>query len=63
MRPMQQGFAMRLTNEQREQLIDLRRRHSLNEVASLAGLSLGTVKAIISRSGLFTDTRLVRRLG
>ncbi|MGY3928469.1 hypothetical protein [Aeromonas simiae] len=46
---------MRLTNEQREQVITLRRSHSLNEVASLAGLSLGTVKAIVSRSGLFTD--------
>ena len=46
---------MRLTNEQREQVITLRRKHSLSEVASLAGLSLGTVKAIISRSGLFTD--------
>ena len=46
---------MRLTNEQREQVITLRRTHSLSEVASLAGLSLGTVKAIISRSGLFTD--------
>lgn len=46
---------MRLTNEQREQVITLRRTHSLSEVASLAGLSLGTVKAIVSRSGLFTD--------
>lgn len=46
---------MRLTNEQREQVITLRRKHSLSEVASLAGLSLGTVKAIVSRSGLFTD--------
>ncbi|MNS10198.1 hypothetical protein D3C72_417100 [compost metagenome] len=46
---------MRLSNEQREQVIALRRSHSLNEVASLAGLPLGTVKAIVSRSGLFTD--------
>ncbi|WP_415870045.1 hypothetical protein [Aeromonas caviae] len=46
---------MRLSNEQREQVITLRRTHSLSEVASLAGLSLGTVKAIVSRSGLFTD--------
>lgn len=44
-----------MTNEQRERVIELRRKHSLNEVASLAGLSLGTVKAIVSRSGLFTD--------
>ncbi len=46
---------MRLSNEQRERVIALRRSHSLNEVASLAGLPLGTVKAIVSRSGLFTD--------
>ncbi len=51
----QQGVALRLTNEQREQVITLRRRHSFSEVASLVGLSVGTVKAIISRSGLFTD--------
>lgn len=46
---------MRLTNEQREQVLKLRRRHSLSEVAEIAGLPLGTVKAIISRSGLFAD--------
>ncbi|WP_200885420.1 RNA polymerase sigma factor sigma-70 region 4 domain-containing protein [Aeromonas hydrophila] len=46
---------MRLTNEQREQVLELRRRHSLSEVADIAGLPLGTVKAIISRSGLFAD--------
>ena len=28
---------MRLSNEQREQVITLRRKHSLSEVASLAG--------------------------
>ena len=33
------GGCMRLTNEQREQVITLRRKHSLSEVASLAGLS------------------------
>ncbi|WP_314924552.1 hypothetical protein [Aeromonas piscicola] len=46
---------MRLTNQQRAEVINLRRRNSLKEVASLTGLSLGTVKASISRSGLFTD--------
>lgn len=51
----QQGVALRLSNEQREQVIELRRHHSLREVSSLAGLPLGTVKAIVSRSGLFTD--------
>ena len=33
----------------------MRRRHSLSEVADIAGLPLGTVKSIISRSGLFAD--------
>lgn len=46
---------MRLTNEQREQVLELRRRYSLREVADITGLPLGTVKAIVSRSGLFTD--------
>lgn len=46
---------MRLTNEQREQVLELRRRHSLSEVAEITGLPLGTVKSIISRSGLFAD--------
>lgn len=36
-------------------MLELRRRHSLGEVAEIAGLPLGTVKAIISRSGLFAD--------
>lgn len=53
---------MRLTNEQREQVITLRRKHSLSEVASLAGLPLGTVKSIISRSGLFTDNQRHRAM-
>ncbi len=52
---MQQGVALRLTNEQREQVLELRRQHSMREVAEIAGLPLGTVKAIISRSGLFAD--------
>ncbi|CAD7555570.1 hypothetical protein KBAHV46_39110 [Aeromonas hydrophila] len=46
---------MRLTNEQRERVLELRRQHSMREVADIAGLPLGTVKAIISRSGLFAD--------
>lgn len=36
-------------------MLELRRRHSLSEVAEIAGLPLGTVKSIISRSGLFAD--------
>lgn len=46
---------MRLTNEQRELVLEQRRCHSLSEVAEITGLPLGTVKSIISRSGLFTD--------
>ncbi len=46
---------MRSTNEQRELVLELRRRHSLSEVAEITGLPLGTVKSIISRSGLFAD--------
>lgn len=46
---------MRLTNEQRELVLELRRQHSMREVADIAGLPLGTVKSIISRSGLFAD--------
>ncbi|MBX9566852.1 hypothetical protein FKF78_18415 [Aeromonas hydrophila] len=36
-------------------VLELRRRHSLSEVAEITSLPLGTVKSIISRSGLFTD--------
>ncbi|MDH1448283.1 hypothetical protein [Aeromonas caviae] len=36
-------------------MFELRRQHSMREVAEIAGLPLGTVKAIISRSGLFAD--------
>ncbi len=46
---------MRLTNEQREQELELRRQHSMRVVAEIAGLPLGIVKAIIIPSGLFAD--------
>lgn len=36
-------------------MFELRRQHSMREVADIAGLPLGTVKSIISRSGLFAD--------
>lgn len=48
---MKQG----VTSDQRRQVIDLRRRHSFREVAQATGLKVGTVKAIISRSGAFRD--------
>lgn len=45
----------RVAEDQRRQVLELRRRHSLREVASITGLPLGTVKAIASRSGAFRD--------
>lgn len=45
----------RVSNEQRRQVLDLRRRHSLREVAEITGLPLGTVKTLVSRSGAFRD--------
>lgn len=44
------------------QILDLRRGHSLREVASMAGLPLGTVKTICARSGAFKDNPRVREL-
>lgn len=52
----------RVAEEQRQQVLDLRRRHSLREVASITGLPLGTVKAIASRSGAFRDNEQQRAL-
>jgi hypothetical protein len=48
--------------EQRQQVIDLRRSHSLADVASMTGLPLGTVKTLVSRSGRFTDNQAHRAL-
>lgn len=46
----------------RRQVLELRRRHSFREVARLAGLPLGTVKAICSRAGVFRDNPAHRQL-
>lgn len=46
----------------RRQVLELRRRHSFREVARLAGLPLGTVKAICSRAGIFRDNPAHRAL-
>lgn len=48
--------------EIRQNILDLRRRHSLSEVAKLTGLPLGTVKTICRRSGQFTDNMEHRQL-
>lgn len=45
----------RVSETTRQQVIDLRRRHSLREVAAATGLPLGTVKTLVSRSGVFRD--------
>ena len=51
-----------VSHEQRQRVIDLRRQHSIHEVARLAGMPVGTVKAIISRSGCFRDNPAHRAL-
>ena len=45
----------RISDEQRQQVIELRRNNSLSKVSELIGLPLGTVKTILSRSGRFKD--------
>jgi len=52
----------RVSDEQRRQVLDLRRRHSLREVAEATGLPLGTVKTLVSRSGAFRDNEQHRAL-
>lgn len=52
----------RVSDEQRQQVLDLRRRHSLREVAEITGLPLGTVKTLVSRSGAFRDNEQHRAL-
>lgn len=44
------------------QVLELRRGHSLREVAAQTGLPLGTVKTICSRSGAFRDNQKLREL-
>lgn len=52
----------RVSEDQRRQVLDLRRRHSLREVAEATGLPLGTVKTLVSRSGAFRDNEAHRAL-
>lgn len=51
-----------VSDERRRQVLDLRRRHSLREVAEATGLPLGTVKTLVSRSGAFRDNDQHRAL-
>ena len=46
---MKQGVSLK------DQVLELRRNHSLREVAAQTGLPLGTVKTICARSGAFKD--------
>ncbi|MDF2489696.1 MAG: hypothetical protein K0S77_2318 [Pseudomonas sp.] len=52
----------RVSDEQRRLVLNLRRRHSLREVAEITGLPLGTVKTLVSRSGAFRDNEKHRAL-
>lgn len=52
----------RVSSEQRRLVLDLRRRHSLREVAEITGLPLGTVKTLVSRSGAFRDNEQHRAM-
>ena len=52
----------RISNDVRQRVLDLRRSHSLREVAAMTGLSLGTVKTLVSRSGKFRDNAKHREL-
>ncbi len=52
----------RLPDDVRAQVLELRRSHSLSQVATLTGLPLGTVKTLCSRSGAFRDNMEHRAL-
>ena len=51
-----------VSTAQRQQVIALRQRHTLREVADMAGMPLGTVKTICARSGAFKDNPALREL-
>ncbi|NWD66397.1 hypothetical protein HX870_02010 [Pseudomonas gingeri] len=51
-----------VSDDQRQQVIDLRRQHSFRDVAKITGIPLGTVKTIVSRSGAFRDNEAHRSL-
>ena len=60
--PAKAAVKQPVSEEQRRQVLDLRRRHSLREVAEATGLPLGTVKTLVSRSGAFRDNDQHRAL-
>lgn len=64
MKPLDSTSIMKtpLPPEVRQNVLDLRRSHSLREVAQLTSLPIGTVKTICSRSGAFRDNAALRLL-
>lgn len=44
-----------ITDQQRAQVLELKRKHSYTEVAAITGLPLGTVRTIVRRSGALSD--------
>ena len=54
------SIKQRLTQQQRAQVLELRRSNSITEVARLTGLPLGTVKTICSRAGTTRDNTAAR---
>ena len=50
----------RLTQQQRAQVLELRRSNSITEVARITGLPLGTVKTLCSRAGTTRDNTAAR---
>ncbi len=52
----------RISDAMRQRVLNLRRSHSLREVAAITGLSIGTVKTLVSRSGKFRDNAKHREL-
>lgn len=51
-----------ITEEQRAEVIELKRQHSYAEVVELTGLPLGTVRTIVRRSKAFTDNPTHRQM-
>ena len=51
-----------ITDQQRAQVLELKRKHSYSEVAAITGLPLGTVRSIVRRSGLLADNPKHRAL-
>lgn len=61
--PMKPAVSKRhISAELRRRVLDLRRSHSLSQVATLTGLPLGSVKTLVSRSGAFRDNMAHRAL-